>query len=229
MGDDAAAMLFCPPLGPVRLAGSTPVVLGRSRACDLAVPGGDASRRHAEVRHGERGWVVRDLGSTNGTLVNGRKLEGEHVLESGDRIGIGSSVVTFCRVVRDELDSVLGEGAEAKTIVSYGPTGGRAFEGSLDEIPPFALLQVLEMGRKTGVLRLDAPESGEGRIWLVEGAPVHAETEKQQGFDAAARLVNVERGSFRFEPGAKIPDTTIRASVTELLLEASRLKDEGAL
>lgn len=227
--EDAAAMLFCPPLGPVRLSRSAPVVLGRSRLCELAVPSGDASRRHAEVAHGPAGWVVRDLGSTNGTLVNGAPVDGERALQSGDRIGIGSSVVTFCRVEGGDLDTMLGDGAEAKTLVAYGPTAGGAFEGSLEEIPPFAVLQVLEMGRKTGVLRVEGDAAGEGRIWIHQGAPVHAETPKQQGFDAAAVLVNAASGRFRFEPGSDLPASTIRASVTELLLEASRLKDEGAL
>ena len=74
--------------------GDDPVVIGRLPDC--AVPIGDpqASRRHAEIRpHGD-GYVVADLGSMNGTMVNGRPI-GEHLLEDGDVIGIGSTSLRF--------------------------------------------------------------------------------------------------------------------------------------
>jgi len=72
------------------------VVLGRSRECDIRVPDANVSRRHAEVRQeGATHWVL-DLGSTNGTEVNGRRVEREK-LSDGDRITIGSTDVVFGR------------------------------------------------------------------------------------------------------------------------------------
>jgi pSer/pThr/pTyr-binding forkhead associated (FHA) protein/S1-C subfamily serine protease len=66
--------------------------LGRHPTCDLAFdPEQDAevSARHAAVfRHGP-GYVVRDLGSTNGTWVNGTRVRGDRSLEPGDRIRLG--------------------------------------------------------------------------------------------------------------------------------------------
>lgn len=76
---------------PVALAG---VVIGRSRECDLRVTDGNASRRHAEVRRGEESWVVVDLGSTNGTELNGRRITRE-TLADGDRITIGATDIVF--------------------------------------------------------------------------------------------------------------------------------------
>ena len=89
------------------------------------------------------------------------------------------------------------------------------------------MLQVLEMGRKTGLLAIESAD-GAGRVWLVDGAPVHAECEKQSGFDAALTVVRTERGRFAFDPGKRAPEQTIVVNVTELLLEASRLDDEEA-
>ena len=90
-----APMLFVPPLPPVRIEAGREVVIGRSAECELRVPSVAASRRHASVvRQGEE-VVVRDLGSTNGTLVNGAKIPGERTLEPGDRIEVGGVVVTF--------------------------------------------------------------------------------------------------------------------------------------
>jgi Protein of unknown function (DUF3662)/FHA domain len=72
------------------------VVLGRSRECDIRVPDANVSRRHAEVRQeGTTYWLV-DLGSTNGTEVNGRRVE-RAKLADGDRITVGGTDVVFGR------------------------------------------------------------------------------------------------------------------------------------
>jgi hypothetical protein len=72
------------------------VVLGRSRECDIRVPDANVSRRHAEVRQEDATYWVVDLGSTNGTEVNGRRVE-RGKLSDGDRITIGSTDVVFER------------------------------------------------------------------------------------------------------------------------------------
>ncbi len=77
------------------------VVVGRSRECDIRVDDGNVSRRHFElVREGSSTWVVLDLGSTNGTEVNGRKVQRRTPLDDGDRITIGSTELLFERAVR---------------------------------------------------------------------------------------------------------------------------------
>jgi hypothetical protein len=70
------------------------VLIGRSRECDIALSDPNVSRRHAEVRRGEDGWSVVDLGSTNGVKVNGRRVE-DALLRPGDRVTIGVSDLTF--------------------------------------------------------------------------------------------------------------------------------------
>jgi hypothetical protein len=73
------------------------IVIGRSRECDLRVVDGNASRRHAEVVQEGAGYVVVDLGSTNGTELNGRRITREQ-LSDGDRITIGATDLVFGRV-----------------------------------------------------------------------------------------------------------------------------------
>lgn len=70
------------------------VTVGRSRDCDVTVSDPNVSRRHIELRRGERGWSAVDLGSTNGMKVNGRRI-GQAELNPGDRITIGVTDLTF--------------------------------------------------------------------------------------------------------------------------------------
>jgi hypothetical protein len=69
-------------------------LVGRSRECDVVVSDPNVSRRHIELRRGERGWAAVDLGSTNGMKVNGRRLSHAE-LEPGDRITVGITDLTF--------------------------------------------------------------------------------------------------------------------------------------
>jgi FhaA, N-terminal domain/FHA domain len=75
---------------------SSKFVLGRSRDCDLRVQDLNVSRRHAELREDDDTYWIVDLGSMNGTLLNGRRVEREK-LSDGDRITIGSTEVVFGR------------------------------------------------------------------------------------------------------------------------------------
>lgn len=69
-------------------------VIGRSPDCDVVIDDAAASRRHVQVQARGNGFVWRDLGSTNGTIVNGAKMV-EGILHHGDHIRIGETVLRF--------------------------------------------------------------------------------------------------------------------------------------
>ena len=69
--------------------------IGRSRDCAVVVEDAGVSRHHAELRPDEDGWVVEDLGSTNGVLLNGRRIRGPQALQDGDRLELGSTELVF--------------------------------------------------------------------------------------------------------------------------------------
>jgi hypothetical protein len=77
------------------LVGPTGATLGRSRQCDIVVDDANVSRQHAEVRPSGASWVLVDLGSTNGSVLNGRRIDRPQELEPGDTIEVGTSVITF--------------------------------------------------------------------------------------------------------------------------------------
>lgn len=64
-------------------------VVGRAPTCDIVVPSARASRNHARLRVAEHRVSIEDLGSSNGVLVNGRRINGECGLAAGDRVVIG--------------------------------------------------------------------------------------------------------------------------------------------
>ena len=67
------------------------VILGRSRECDCVLAEPSVSRRHAELRRDEARWLLRDLGSRNGTRVNGMRLLDEAEVGPGDRVSFGDA------------------------------------------------------------------------------------------------------------------------------------------
>jgi hypothetical protein len=78
------------------------LVIGRDADSDLVTAGIEVSRRHAVLRRSDRGYVLTDL-SRNGTLVNGRRINGSRVLRDGDAVRIGEEEYRFYagRATRD--------------------------------------------------------------------------------------------------------------------------------
>jgi FHA domain-containing protein len=81
--------------GKRMVLGPAGVTLGRSRECDVVLSDPNVSRQHAEIRPRGGSWVLTDLGSTNGSCLNGRRIEAPEVVTAGDEIELGTSVITF--------------------------------------------------------------------------------------------------------------------------------------
>jgi signal transduction histidine kinase len=70
------------------------LVLGRSATCDLRINDHEASRRHARIHEYEGRWYVSDLGSSNGTYINGRGIK-QQQLKVGDQLQVGRTILLF--------------------------------------------------------------------------------------------------------------------------------------
>jgi len=77
------------------VVGPDGATMGRSRQCDIVLDDPNVSRSHAEVRPRGGSWVLADLGSTNGSRLNGRRVDGPEVLRRGDEIQLGATRLTF--------------------------------------------------------------------------------------------------------------------------------------
>lgn len=68
------------------------MTIGRSEDCDVVLVERQVSRHHAQIRRTDSQYVLEDLGSRNGTYVNGREVTGPYILQDGDEIQIALCV-----------------------------------------------------------------------------------------------------------------------------------------
>ena len=98
------------------------IVIGRDEeAADVLIDNPSVSRRHAQIRKEGMGWVVEDLGSSNGTYLAGDKIQGAERLAIGDEIGLGKFSIVFGKAVGD---SEAPEAPAAKAPPVVGGTEG---------------------------------------------------------------------------------------------------------
>ncbi|MDX1492562.1 MAG: FHA domain-containing protein [Longimicrobiales bacterium] len=71
------------------------IIVGRDDGADVLIDNPSVSRRHAEIRLDDNGWVVEDLGSSNGTYFQGQKITGAQSIGLGDEIGFGKFSIIF--------------------------------------------------------------------------------------------------------------------------------------
>jgi pSer/pThr/pTyr-binding forkhead associated (FHA) protein len=200
------------------------IVVGRASDVAIVLVEEMVSRRHARFVMTESDVAVEDLGSTNGTFVNGEKIQ-RSSLKEGDRVLIGTSIM---KVVQGE------QGPTSKRRVltpkpSIAPRGpAKSMSGQIEEIPLPDLLQLLGTSKKSGVLVITADQDV-GRLIMHRGIITFAEINEDDipPLKAAIRMLGWTRGTFDFEPPEErtIP-VAINLSVQELLMEGLRQIDE---
>jgi hypothetical protein len=84
-----------------RPAPGTRYTIGRDSACDLLIEDLSVSRSHARLEHAAGRWLLTDLGSTNGTRLNGWRVRDPVLVQAGDRLAFGSAVFVICADQRD--------------------------------------------------------------------------------------------------------------------------------
>jgi serine phosphatase RsbU (regulator of sigma subunit) len=92
----AEVTVYSPLFSPFRqtLDGET-VSIGRASDCTIPIKDRYLSRKHAEIVAQDGGWYVKDLGSANGTYLNGTRVERDSPLRTGDRIRLGDTEIVF--------------------------------------------------------------------------------------------------------------------------------------
>lgn len=205
------------------------MTIGRAADLDMVLVEDMVSRKHARIVTTANGVRLADLGSTNGTFVNGQRID-DVELKEGDRILIGTSILKL--VLQEEGPSsydpqvIKHQMAEAASRHRGGVMNGR-----IDEVSIPDLLQLFHASQKTGML-LVRSEGREGRIYLRQGKVYYAVIDDKHHLGPEKsfhRIVTWETGTFELDR----PETTeflveLEDSTESLLMEAMRQLDELA-
>jgi len=208
------------------------IVIGRSSELDMVLVEEMVSRKHARIALSNGVISIEDMGSTNGTFVNGEKVD-NGTLHEGDRVLIGTNILKVIATAADDqkqdLKSVAAGRVTARQRMSRTVEEAPRMSGNLEEIPLPDLLQLFGTSRKNGVLILRT-DSREGRIFLSEGRVRFATIEGLEtvpSLKAVYRMLDWREGVFALDP----PDTRefehpVDAGAQEILMEGFRQQDE---
>ncbi|MDH3726785.1 MAG: DUF4388 domain-containing protein [Myxococcales bacterium] len=203
------------------------IVIGRSSELDMVLVEDMVSRRHAKIFVEAGDIFLEDLGSTNGSFVNGEKVTRTKLAE-GDRILIGTSIIKV--VASDGSSSLQDAKAQMQDVASVKPASSAStMTGSIAEVALPDLLQLFSASKKTGVLQITT-ETDVGSIYLDEGAVQFAAVNGDESVPpdkAFYRILVWDKGTFDLLPKVEREfPTTIRMSIEGLLMEGMRQLDE---
>jgi hypothetical protein len=185
------------------------------------------SRKHAKIAmQGDQIWI-EDLGSTNGTFVNGEKIKRSR-LKEGDRVLIGTSILKVIAgdSVRDSADAKI----ELENVAHRARNSQqRTMSGSIEEVPLPDLLQLFGTSKKSGVLVIRTDDDV-GRIHLKKGNISFAiinDLDDVAPLKALYRMLTWQKGLFDLEPAEEREFSgEMNASVQEVLMDGMRQLDE---
>jgi serine phosphatase RsbU (regulator of sigma subunit) len=158
------------------------VVLGRSHDCDLILPDVLLSRRHAEIVRTARGWVLRDLGSLNGTRLNGVRVAGDHALHDGDVVVMSDWRLVFHDADAPSDPALLAAGERLRDVTELATrtdleAGALARQGRILGLLTRAATAVVATPSAEALLDtllgqlLEAVPARRGHVALFEGEP----------------------------------------------------------
>jgi pSer/pThr/pTyr-binding forkhead associated (FHA) protein len=206
------------------------IIIGRSSDLDMVLVEDMVSRKHAKITTDDQVVTIQDLGSTNGTFVNGEKVR-KADLKDGDRILIGTSIIKIVFVDGENTSHLTETEARSKMAVAANKrtAAPKSMAGSIEEIPLPDLLQLLSTSRKSGVLVVHS-DRHVGKIFFRKGQIYFANLENQFNIGprkALTRMLGWAQGSFELEPpdeSAVLEEMT--DSTEAMLMESMRQLDE---
>lgn len=145
------------------------VLIGRTTECDVILYETGVSRKHAEISEEAGGFFIQDLGSSNGTRVNGEAISGRQALRSGDAISLGPVSFNFKPVELEPTDTVPNdvEGGAHTRVVSVAELKKSRNKGVVGLSKSASREEVAEMGRRgtqmLAPLRGPRPSAGGAR------------------------------------------------------------------
>ncbi len=205
---------------------SMEIVVGRANAADLILVEGMVSRRHARFAMQSGQLCVNDLGSTNGTFVNGEKVRGEHALDEGDRVLIGTSIL---KVVRSRSPKGTRPPPPDPAQISDDQTSSRhRATGDLQDVSVPELLETFSSNKRDAVLEVSSP-AGEGVITIAGGKVEDCVVDRLPDAPpkkALLRTLGFSKGTYAVRRYRKPTSRRLDEPVLELLVDGLFKLDE---
>ena len=213
--------------GEFPIAAEKQILIGRSSDLDMVLVEDMVSRKHARIAMQTDQIWIEDLGSTNGTFVNGEKIKRAR-LKEGDRVLIGTSILKL--IAGDAPREGMDVKRELENVAQARRTSQqRTMSGSIDEVPLPDLMQLFGTSKKSGVLVIRT-EDDVGRIYLKKGQIAFAiinDLDDVQPLKSLYRMLTWQKGLFDLDPpeDREFPNE-MNASVQEVLMDGMRQLDE---
>jgi hypothetical protein len=219
-----------------RLRPGRTYVFGREEGVDIVLQDALASRRHAELRWQEAGhWLVADLNSRNGVLINGTRMTVPLRMNDGDTLQIGGQVYRLYLLPPGSDPSLLGNQApQISNLETMAPgvnmadalQSSAAYSGVVTTGGVLELLQFFQGTAKSGRLDL-IDDTSVSSIWLMQGQPLHAECGTSEGIDALVSLAADPPRRFSFFADMPPPPRRpLQGTANGILMEVARMLDE---
>jgi pSer/pThr/pTyr-binding forkhead associated (FHA) protein len=216
--------------GEFPIVNDKPIIVGRSSDLDMVLVEDMVSRKHARITMQQDQIWIEDLGSTNGSFVNGEKIKRAR-LKEGDRVLIGTSIL---KVIAGEgaqrADSTDAKANLENVAAARRTTQARTMSGSIEEVPLPDLLQLFGTSKKSGVLVIRTESDDVGKIFMRKGVIYYAsinDLEDVPPMKSIFRMLTWQKGLFDLDPPdeRELPNE-INVSVQEVLMEGMRQLDE---
>jgi hypothetical protein len=212
--------------GEFPMVPSKEIVVGRSSDLDMVLVEEMVSRKHARIAYENDAVVIEDLGSTNGTFVNGEKIKRAQ-LKEGDRVLIGTSILKV--IVMDQGSNEQSRPNLEVVAAQRRTSASRTMSGSIDEVPLPDLLQLFSTSKKTGALVVRTEEDV-GRIFLQKGVIYYAtinDLVDLPPMKCIFRMLTWQKGLFDYDAtDTREFPKPVDVTVQEILMESLRQLDE---
>jgi pSer/pThr/pTyr-binding forkhead associated (FHA) protein len=216
------------------------LIIGRAAELDMVLIEDMVSRRHARLVAANGNLTLTDLGSTNGTFVNGEKIK-QAKLAVNDRVLVGTSILKLV-----DASAGASEGTQVDVVPQAGDKpaiaammagladrpapSANTMSGDLEEVPLPDLLQLFSTNKKTGSIAIDGPQPA--RIVLKDGALLQVsllQNPNIKPMQALCKMLTWTSGAFKFDALKDTSDipAAFDTSTENALIEAMRLNDES--